>query len=114
MSGKARLRIKPAGARFADAVLADLLAIRRMSEGRMVFRKLRDLGALVTIERPDPSSEPPNAWTQALGPEGQHAGEIRIFYDPACWPHPVDPAGLGGAEILFGRLKDAVIMAAEM
>ncbi len=108
--GMSRLRVKPAGPAFTHAVFADLTAIRETASGRAVFRRLRDAGVIVTIERPDPPTEPPNAWTRPreIGVTGS---EIVIVYDPANWPSACQPNSGSSDIILFGRLDDAAAIA---
>jgi hypothetical protein len=108
---EARLRVKPANPRFTDAVLADLIAIRRTATGRALFRRLRSACRLVTIEKPDPPIDPPNAWTRWRGPAGRGAMEMVIVYDPADWPHGSRLGALPSDAVLFGRLLDAAAMA---
>lgn len=105
---RGRLRVMPANPRFIDAVLADLLAIRQTATGRAVFRRLRNAGRVVTIEQPNPPTDPPNAWTWLRSPHSRGKAEIVIVYDPADWPNHASRCLLTSDAILFGRLLDAV------
>ncbi len=106
-----RLRVKPADPGFVDAVMADLLAIRAAPCGRALFRRLRDTCEIVTIEKPDPPVDPPNAWTRLRDPANRSAREVVIVYDPADWANPALLAALPSDAVLFGRLADAAAMA---
>jgi len=103
-----RLRVKPANPAFTDAVLADVLRISKTSAGRALFRRVRDAGRVVTVERPEPPTEPPNAWTLPRDPDDRSATEMVIVYDPADWPVPAPLGSLPSDVVLFGRLEDAV------
>lgn len=107
---EARLRIKPANPVFTDSVLADLRRISETATGRALFRRVRDAGRTVTIEKPDPPTDPPNAWTLPRS-LGNPSTEIVIAYDPADWPSPARLGSLPSDVVLFGRLEDAVAMA---
>jgi hypothetical protein len=108
--GRSRLRIKPANPAYTDAVLAALAKIKSNAEGRVVFRRLRDAGSVVTIEPPDPPTDPPNAWTRWRDPPGRIEKELVIAFNPADWP--ARPGSLPCDAILFGRLADAAALAA--
>jgi hypothetical protein len=104
-----QLRVNPADARFADAVLADIRRIRATTTGRALFRRLLEAGCSVTIDKPLPPTNPPNAWTRLATQDRRD--DVMIAYDPADWP---EPAALGAPPsdvVLFGRLLDAVAMA---
>ena len=110
--GEARLRIDLATPVFTDSVLSDLDGIRRTAAGRALFRRLRDLGRTVTIEKPDPPTDPPNAWTLPRDHGSGRSAEIVIVYDPANWPNPAWPGCPPSDVVLFGRLLDAAALAA--
>jgi hypothetical protein len=106
-----RLRVKPVDARFTDAVLVDLLTMRRTATGRALFRRLRNACRVVTIEKPDPPIDPPNAWTRWRDPQTRNATEMVIVYDPANWPNSAPRGAPPSDAVLFGRLLDAAAMA---
>ena len=104
-----QLRVNPADPRFADAVLADISRIRATAAGRALFRRLLEAGCSVTIDKPLPPTNPPNAWTRLA--TGDRRDDVLVAYDPADWP---EPAALGvppSDVVLFGRLLDAAVMA---
>jgi len=107
MNGTPRLRIRPDGVKFTDAVLADLIGIRSTAAGRALFGRLRAAEVSLTIEKPDAPTEPPNAWTRWADAPSRLGKEIVIAYDPADWPLAADPAGLTSTDVLLGRLSDA-------
>jgi hypothetical protein len=109
--GRSRLRVKPVDPHFTDAVLRDLLTIRRTSAGRALFRRLREVCRVVTIEKPNPPVDPPNAWTQSRDPTRRGAIEMVVVYDPADWPAKAPHSALPSDAVLFGRLLDAAAMA---
>jgi hypothetical protein len=104
---KGRLRVDLADAAFADAVVRDLNGIRRTAAGRALFRDLGAAGCSVHVVRPDPPTDPPNAWTRMPDPDGTDA-TILVVYDPADWPGPSALGGLPSDVILFGRLVHAL------
>jgi hypothetical protein len=104
----ARLRIKPVSPAFADAVLSDLLRMRETSTGRALFNRVRTAGRLVTIEKPNPPTDPPNAWSCLRHSEDTGAAEIVIVYDPGDWPNPAMPHPLPSDAVLFAVLEDAL------
>jgi hypothetical protein len=105
-----QLRLNPADPKFADAVLADIYRIRASAAGRALFRRLLDAGSSVTIDKPLPPTDPPNAWTRLVNPE-RRGGDAVIAYDPADWPERPGAAALPSDVVLFGRLLDAVALA---
>ena len=100
-----RLRFNPVDPTFANAVLADIGRIRATPAGRALFRRLLELGASVTIDKPQPPTDPPNAWTRLATADAQR--NTVIAYDPANWRSPALPSDV----ILFGRLCDAIALA---
>jgi hypothetical protein len=104
-----QLRVNPADPRFADAVLADIRRIRATSSGRALFRRLLESGCTVTIDKPQPPTNPPNAWTRLATPDRRD--DVVIAYDPADWPEPGALGAPPGDVVLFGRLLDAAEMA---
>jgi hypothetical protein len=105
-----RLRLNPADPTFANAVLVDIGRIRATTAGRALFRRLLELGASVTIDKPLPPTSPPNAWTRLANADRQ-GGDAMIAYDPADWPANRPNPTLPSDAILFGRLLDAIAMA---
>jgi hypothetical protein len=105
-----QLRLNPADPKFADAVLADIGRIRATPAGRAVFRRLLEAGSSVTIDKPLPPTNPPNAWTRLVNPDSRR-GDAVIAYDPVDWPEPAGLGSLPSDVVLFGRLLDAVAMA---
>jgi hypothetical protein len=91
-------------------VFADINRIRASAAGRAVFRRLLEAGASVTIDKPLPPTDPPNAWTRLADPAGK-GGDTMIAYDPADWPERPGLAALPSDVVLFGRLLDAVALA---
>jgi hypothetical protein len=110
MGSEARLRINPTNPVFTDKVLSDVHRIRRTNAGRALFRRLRDAGRVITIERPEQPTDPPNAWTMLRDGLGIR-GELVVVYDPSDWPNN----GWSGCPpsdiVLFGRLLDAAVLA---
>jgi hypothetical protein len=121
-----RLRLNPADPRFADAVLADIHRIGKSPAGQALFRRLLDVGTSVTIDKPQPPTSPPNAWTRLADPDRQggeaperqrgdapdrQGGDAVIAYDPADWPEPAALGVLPSDAVLFGCLLDALAMA---
>jgi hypothetical protein len=106
-----RLRVDLADAAFADAVVRDLNAIRRAAAGRALFRGLGAATCNVHVVRPDPPTDPPNAWTRLPDPDGGTDAPILVVYDPADWPGPSALGGLPSDVILFGRLEHALTIA---
>jgi hypothetical protein len=86
---------------FVDAVLTDLMRITATSAGRVLLRKVYDDGYTILIEKPDPPTDPPNAWVETNKTEG--TTELVITYDPADWPCPVHP-GSPASDVLLGLL----------
>jgi hypothetical protein len=96
---------------FAGAVVADLNFIRRTAAGRALFRSLAATGCTVNVMKPNPPTDPPNAWT--LRPDADRDSDmpIVVVYDPADWPGPSELGGLPSDMILFGRLQHALTIA---
>lgn len=104
-----QLRVNPADPMFADAVLADIRRIRATTAGRALFRRLLEAGCRVTIDKPLPPTNPPNAWTRLATQDRRD--DVLIAYDPADWPEPGALDAPPGDVVLFGRLLDAAEMA---
>jgi hypothetical protein len=104
-----QLRLNPADPRFADAVLADISRIRATAAGQALFRRLLEAGCRVTIDKPLPPTNPPNAWVRLVNSD-RRDGNTLIAYDPADWPEPAALDAPPSDVVLFGRLLDAVAM----
>ena len=102
---KAQLCVGLEDAAFAGAVVADLNRIRRTAAGRALFRSLGTTGCTINVVKPEPPTDPPNAWT--LRPASD-TDPIVVVYDPADWPGPGELGGLPSDMILFGRLQHAL------
>ena len=63
----------------------------------------------MTIDKPQPPTNPPNAWTRLADPDRQR-GDTVIAYDPADWPEPASLGVLPSDAVLFGCLLDALAM----
>jgi hypothetical protein len=105
-----QLRLNPADPRFADAVLADIHRIGKSPAGQALFRRLIDAGTNVTIDKPQPPTIPPNAWTRLVDAARQQ-GDTVIAYDPADWPEPAALGVFPSDAVLFGCLLDALALA---
>jgi hypothetical protein len=127
------IRMDPGDPLFVDAVVADLGRIADMAEGRAALEAGAALGRLLVIAKPQAATRPPNAWivptdlraatksgvaTGIADPDGRPlpgsgAGcGSTIFYDPADWPRPGDPASPTGSDVLLRMLRWANIYAA--
>ena len=104
-----QLRVNPADPRFADAVLADISRIRATASGQALFRRLLEARCSVTIDKPVPPTNPPNAWARLANPD-RRDGNALIAYDPADWPEPAALDAPPSDVVLFGRLLDAVAL----
>jgi hypothetical protein len=103
-----RLRITRASPLFTDSVLADIDRIRRTMAGANLFRALCDAGRSVTVEQPDPPTDPPNAWTRLPNCNDRGSTDIVIAYDPIDWPSPHRFGDLPSDVVLFARLQDVL------
>ncbi|HEY0419394.1 MAG TPA: hypothetical protein VGC80_07725 [Acetobacteraceae bacterium] len=99
--GVSPLRVDPADPGFLDGVFADLIRIARTPSGQATLAAMRASPRTVTIRKPDPAPNPPNAWTE---PDG---AEVAIFYHPADWPCAAYPDTPPSDVVLFGRLLAA-------
>ena len=104
--GKARLRIEPLDAAFVDAVLADLRRIAATDAGRALFRRVRESGRVVTIDKPA-RLDPPNAWIETAAGGGGEGTDRTVRLDPADWPNPAAAASAASDVVLFGLLDEA-------
>jgi hypothetical protein len=124
--GCGRLTIVPSDALFVSAVVADLGRLAHAHAGEAAFNEGDTIGRRVRIRRPEPRTDPPNAWTapddlaaacaagvvlgrDERGPRygtGTGCGST-IFYDPGDWPLPGDPQSPSSAEVLLRLLRQA-------
>jgi hypothetical protein len=124
--GNGRLTIACDDPVFIDAVARDIGQLVHRPEGDATLRRGDALGHPVRIIKPDPATEPPNAWitpddigaassTDALVGKAE-GGAIRgtgagcgsmIVYSPADWPRPGDPASPDSVEVLLIALRQA-------
>jgi hypothetical protein len=100
--GAGRVRIVSDDLQYVDNVVNDIARLAHMVEGVEVLNRGDTIGGAVTIARPDPPTEPPNAW---MLPGSGSAGTI--VYDPADWPRPGDPHSPSSPEILLTMLREA-------
>lgn len=92
---------------YADRVVANLTGIVGTATGRALLRRLRASRRVTSIIPPEPT-DPPNAWTRLREPTAAGSGpDIIVAYDPADWPHPLDPAARAADAVLFALLQDA-------
>lgn len=124
--GNGRLTIVSDDPIFIDAVTHDIGELAHRPEGDATLRRGDALGHPVRIIKPDPATEPPNAWitpddisaasstNASIGkPRG---GAVRgtgagcgstIVYDPADWPRPGDPKSPDSVTVLLIALRQA-------
>lgn len=126
--GVGRITIAPDDVLFVTEVVSDLASIVHLPEGEDVLRRGDAIGHKVRIIKPEPPTEPPNAWILpddlaaataqevAAGPAdagdrapaGTGAGcGSTIVYDPADWPRHSDPRSPTSVEILLLLLRQA-------
>jgi hypothetical protein len=105
------LQIDTPEAGYAGSVVTLVARIARTPSGRAILEGIRASGCNVKIERPDPPTDPPNAWVRPRDPHGRTGMEIVIAYDPADWPSPVQLGSLPSDLVLFGLFEDALMMA---
>jgi hypothetical protein len=125
--GNGRLTIAGDDPIFIDAVTFDIGRLAHRPEGDAILRRGDALGHLVQIIKPDPPTEPPNAWirpedigaassTNALVGKAGGGGAIRgtgagcsstIVYNPADWPRPGYPDSPDSVEVLLIALRQA-------
>lgn len=89
---------------FVDAVLTDLMRITATSAARELLRKVYYDGYAIMIEKPDPPTDPPNAWVETNRIEG--TTELVITYDPADWPCPAHPDSPASDVLLSQLLRE--------
>ncbi len=122
--GVGRIRVAPDDIRFVNDVVNDLGRLASMPEGEEVLRQGDATGLPVRILKPDPPTEPPNAWVlpedlAAAAAEGVPLGEggsgmgtgagcgSTILYNPADWPRRGDPRSPASVEVLLMMLRQA-------
>jgi hypothetical protein len=124
--GSGRVTIASNDAVFVDAVTRDIGRLAHRPEGEAALKRGDALGQPVKITKPDPPTEPPNAWIMpddlaaAISPnapgtarggvavQGTGAGcGSTIVYDPADWPREGDPGSPHSIEVLLIALLQA-------
>jgi len=125
--GLGRVTIASIDAPFVSNVVADLGLLVHTSEGEEVLNQGDAIGRPVRIVKPDPPTEPPNAWILpydlaaaaaagvALGRGGDGGARSgtgtgcgnTIVYDPSDWPLPGDPRSPSSVEVLLSMLRPA-------
>jgi len=125
--GVGRIMIAPDDIRFVTDVVDDLGRLVHTPAGEEVLQQGDALGRPVRIVKPDPPTEPPNAWTVpddlaaaaaagvSLGRAGDGSArsgtgtgcDSTIVYDPADWPLPGDPRSPSSVEVLLSMLRQA-------
>jgi hypothetical protein len=131
--GIGRITIAATDMRFVTDVVGDLGRIANTSEGDKIIRQGDALGHPIVIKKPDPPTEPRNAWivpddlaaatakgvaavdraaANALG-TGAGCGST-IVYDPVDWPWPGHPYAPSREAVLMTLLRQANRNAAGM
>src|ERR1700733_1364078 len=105
------LQIDSPAAGYASSVVTVVARISRTPSGRAILEGLRATGASFKIERPDPPTDPRNAWTWRRGTIDGGGMEIVIAYDPADWPSPAQLDQRPSDVVLFGLFEDALTTA---
>jgi hypothetical protein len=126
--GSGRVTIAGDDAVFVDAVTRDIGQLAHRSEGQMVLQRGDALGHPVRIAKPDPPTEPPNAWivpddlAAAASPNASIGGAedgrapargtgagcgSMIVYNPADWPRQGDSESPASADVLLIALRQA-------
>jgi hypothetical protein len=105
------LRIDSPAAGYASSVVTVVARISRTRSGRAILEHLRASGGSFKIERPDPPTDPRNAWIRRREAIDGGGTEIVIAYDPADWPNPAQLDQRPSDEVLFGLFEDALMMA---
>ncbi len=126
--GVGRVRIAAGDMRFVADVVGNLGRIVHTAEGEAVFRHGDALGRPIVIIKPDPPTEPPNAWIipddlaaataegvaigrgEAEGGAGRGTGAgcgSTIAYDPADWPRQGDRHSPTSDAVLLAMLRQA-------
>jgi hypothetical protein len=125
--GVGRLRIAGDDQGHVEDVVADLHRLALRPAGQKVLEEGDTIGRQVRIERPEPPTEPPNAWVApedvaaaaaagtalGRGPDGSPrfgtgAGcGSTIVYDPADWPFPGDSTSPSSVDVLLLLLRQA-------
>jgi hypothetical protein len=125
--GIGRIAVAPDDVEHVDAVVADLGRLVHMLVGEAALRDGDAIGRRVRIVKPDPPTDPPNAWVVPDNPAAAAAtgvalgrgpdGAVRhgtgtgcgstIVYDPADWPLPGDPGSPSSIDVLLTLLRQA-------
>jgi hypothetical protein len=95
---------------YVAAVIDDLTRLAFSRPGGEALRHGDALGHRVRITKPDPPTEPPNAWAVpddvAAATSGTGCGST-IVYDPADWPRAGDRGSPPSSDILLLMLRQA-------
>lgn len=127
--GNGRVAIASDDTVFVDAVTRDIGRLAHRPEGEAVLRRGDALGRPVKIIKPDPPTEPPNAWIvpddiaaatsagtsiakteegAAIASRGTGSGcGSTIVYNPADWPRQGDADSPTSVEVLLTALRQA-------
>ncbi|HKM70047.1 MAG TPA: hypothetical protein VJX94_08300 [Stellaceae bacterium] len=131
--GLGRIKIAPDDVRFVGDVVGDLGRIVHTPEGEDALRRGDAIGHTIWITKPEPPTEPPNAWivpddivaatspsssvgkaegsTTVLRGTGAGCGST-IVYNPADWPGHGDPRSPSSVAVLLMMLRQANLNAA--
>jgi hypothetical protein len=104
------LQIATPEAGYAGSVVTLVARISRTASGRRVLEAIRDSGRTVRIDKPDPPTDPPNAWTRRRDSALGEAADVVIEFDPADWPQPGRPDPTAPDVVLFDLLEAAARM----
>ena len=128
--GVGRIAIASSDMRFVADVVNDLTLIVHAPVGEQVLRQIDTLGRPIRIVRPEPPTEPPNAWTvpddlaaaTEAGLQLGQPGDARtgtgtgsgstIAYDPADWPSRGHAGSPSSVDVLLMMLRQAAMNAA--
>ena len=125
--GVGRVAIAPGDVGHVEAVVADLGALVHTPDGEAALREGDAIGRKLRIVKPDPATDPPNAWAVpddvgaasaagvALGRGADGRARFGtgagcgswIAYDPADWPVDGDPGSPSSAAVLLLLLQQA-------
>jgi hypothetical protein len=118
--GGGRIAIAADDMRFVTEVIGELGRIVHTVQGEAVIREGDALGRRVLIVKPDPSTEPRNAWTlpddlaaataaglAVAGGRGGTGTGSTIVYDPADWPRRGEAGPPSSDAVLLMMLRQA-------
>ncbi len=108
--GGGRMAVASRDMTYVAAVIDDLTQIAFSASGEAVLREGDSVGHRVRIVRPNPPTEPANAWIipddLAAATSGAGCGST-IAYDPADWPRAGDRTSPTSSQILLLMLRQA-------